>query len=303
VNQVDEITEYVSEVRAALADLPQQAREELLEDLPEHLAEVAAEGAEGEESLRSRLGPPEQYAAELRATVDVGPPRRTLAAGAWRTAAQTTRIRLRAADVRFGRAIGYGRASEYLRLLRPGWWLLRGYLAAMVVASAMDFGHPLGLLPRFVANNTAAAVAVLVAFMVGSIWLGRREERLDRWPRRALDAGSILLALVAFIGFATVDGDATRTESTPYQVVDNSQNDSVRDLFPYDANGRLLRNVRMFDENGNPVLFRGGCESASKPMEANAYPRCPEWAPFGGLETGPDPTTSPAGTPAPSPTG
>ncbi|MEE3919703.1 hypothetical protein V2I01_19575 [Micromonospora sp. BRA006-A] len=39
-----EITDYVDRVRAALADLPPAVRDELTEDLPEHLAEVAAEG-------------------------------------------------------------------------------------------------------------------------------------------------------------------------------------------------------------------------------------------------------------------
>ncbi|MGV9767766.1 HAAS signaling domain-containing protein, partial [Micromonospora tulbaghiae] len=59
-----EITDYVDRVRAALADLPPGVRDELTEELPEHLAEVAAEG---EGTLVDRLGTPEAYAAELRA--------------------------------------------------------------------------------------------------------------------------------------------------------------------------------------------------------------------------------------------
>lgn len=39
-----EVEQYVYAVREALADLPAAEREELLEDLPDHLAEVAAEG-------------------------------------------------------------------------------------------------------------------------------------------------------------------------------------------------------------------------------------------------------------------
>ena len=59
-----EITDYVARVRAALADLPPGQRDELTEDLADHLTEVAAE-AEG--TLVERLGEPETYAAELRA--------------------------------------------------------------------------------------------------------------------------------------------------------------------------------------------------------------------------------------------
>jgi hypothetical protein len=51
-----EIAGYVERVRQALADLPPTVRDELLEDLPEHLAEVAAEDAG---AFAERLGPPE----------------------------------------------------------------------------------------------------------------------------------------------------------------------------------------------------------------------------------------------------
>ena len=47
----DEINLYVFAVRAALGDLPESLRDELLEDLPEHLAEVLADG-EGSLQLR-----------------------------------------------------------------------------------------------------------------------------------------------------------------------------------------------------------------------------------------------------------
>src|SRR3712207_8441378 len=42
----DQIPEYVAAVRAALADLSEATRDELVEDLPDHLAEVEAEGGD-----------------------------------------------------------------------------------------------------------------------------------------------------------------------------------------------------------------------------------------------------------------
>ena len=53
-----------------LGDLPRKQRDELLEDLQQHLAEV---GAEGEGSLTDQLGPPEAYAAELRSAARLRP--------------------------------------------------------------------------------------------------------------------------------------------------------------------------------------------------------------------------------------
>ncbi|HWS34582.1 MAG TPA: hypothetical protein VN408_17810, partial [Actinoplanes sp.] len=65
----DEIAVYVEGVRLALSGLPAGIRDEFLEDLPEHLAEVLAEGGG---SLTDRLGTPEAYAAELSATAGLG---------------------------------------------------------------------------------------------------------------------------------------------------------------------------------------------------------------------------------------
>src|SRR5712692_6231268 len=63
-NPADDVATYASSVRAALSDLPPDQAEVLLEDLEDHLREVASEAGG---PLAERLGPPEQYAQELRA--------------------------------------------------------------------------------------------------------------------------------------------------------------------------------------------------------------------------------------------
>ncbi|MEU4252400.1 hypothetical protein AB0F15_33860 [Amycolatopsis sp. NPDC026612] len=61
---------YLARVRTALADLPDGEIEEILEDVRPHLVELEAELGEGArvEALIERLGSPESYAAELRAS-------------------------------------------------------------------------------------------------------------------------------------------------------------------------------------------------------------------------------------------
>ncbi|MEU0796662.1 hypothetical protein ABZ342_41925 [Amycolatopsis sp. NPDC005961] len=61
---------YLARVRTALADLPASEIEEILEDVRPHLTELEAELGEGArvEALIERLGTPESYAAELRAS-------------------------------------------------------------------------------------------------------------------------------------------------------------------------------------------------------------------------------------------
>jgi uncharacterized membrane protein len=67
---------YLARVRTALADLPAGEIEEILEDVRPHLAELEAELGPGArvEALIERLGTPESYAAELRASGGYPPP-------------------------------------------------------------------------------------------------------------------------------------------------------------------------------------------------------------------------------------
>jgi hypothetical protein len=300
-----EITAYVERVRAALADLPPAQRDELTEDLPEHLAEVAAETGG---SLVDRLGEPEAYAAELRAAA--GAPVRTGPNLDQRFAGLVlgVRTRLRALDVRLGPPLGYPAASDYLRLLRPAWWLLRGYLAAMLV-TAMSTGGTFGVLPSLGGSHLAGLV-LLAGCVVGSLWLGRNADRLSRWPRRLLLAGSLGLVLFGLVGAATVDGRA-RWGGYGYQSVSvDDQYSHIQDVFVYDSEGRLVRDVRLFDQNGAPIrLGWPDCQEKNHgPIEDPMrlpYPYCPEQAPFQFRPSAPTatpstvaPTASPAVTPS-----
>ena len=293
-----EIASYLSAVRAALGDLPETTRDELLEDLPEHLAEVLAEAGG---TLVERLGSPEAYAAELRASIGfVGgfpdPPAPDKLAELWAKILG----RLRVLDVKTGPLFGYERASEFLVLLRPGWWVLRGYLLAMVVAWLLDdSGQPMGLLPR-IGGSELIALLLTGAAVLGSIWLGRRSFTFtERWPRWALYAGSTVLVLVAIGGFANADSS---TRDDHYSDVNYDSGGGayggVQDVFVYDEQGRLVTGARLFDQDGSPIQLgspycldeQSGSSERSIHM---GYPYCPELAPF----RSPSATPSTSGSP------
>jgi HAAS domain-containing protein len=285
----DEINLYVFAVRAALGDLPESLRDELLEDLPEHFAEVLAEG---EGSLTERLGSPEAYAEDLRTTAGfVGgfpdPPTRTHQYREMRDAAM---IRLRAADVKLGPLFGAAKASDFLVLLRPAWWVLRGYLAAMVVAWLLDdSGQPIGLLPR-IGGSEVVALLLLAAGIFASIWFGRRSLTLAKWPQRALWAGSVVLVLVALAGFS--EADSSSRDSNYTDVNYDNPYGNIEDLFVYDEQGRLVQNARIFDQNGAPLrLGNAYCEDEFgnyQQVETLTYPYCAKRDPF----RAPDPASS-----------
>ncbi len=284
MNVTTEQEAYLEAVRRALGDLDPATRDELLEDLPEHLNEVAAEG---EGTLTERLGPPEAYAAELRAAAGLGVttvPSRGLDD---RFAATIRRARgaLGIADRKTGPLFGYGRASEFLRVLAPGWWLLRGYLVAMAISWASAGTEP-GLLPRL-GGSTLAATLLLVVCLLASIWLGRRESRLPVLPRAGLVLGGLFLIIFGMVVFDKADHYGGNDWADP-QVVSNNPYGYVADVYAYDEAGQPLTNVRLYDQDGNPIQLGDPyrCEQTAvfyqrqAAGDAPAYPYCPQRPPY-----------------------
>jgi hypothetical protein len=277
--------EYLEAVRRALADLDPATRGELLEDLPEHLAEVAAEG---EGSLTERLGPPEAYAAELRAAAGVGAASPTWA-GRFddRIAEGFRNIRgsLSVADRKVGPVLGYSRFSEFLALLRPGWWLLRGYLVAMGITVLSGNSHP-GLLPRL-GGSTLAAVLLLAACLLASVWLGRREPKLPPLARSGLAIGGVFLVLFGMVVFDKADGYGGPYEG-PAEVASQNPYEFVQDIYAYDKDGKPLTGVYLFDQEGNPIRIGDPyrCQESydfytrAVPDVAVSYPYCPNQLPY-----------------------
>ncbi|MFJ1537880.1 HAAS signaling domain-containing protein [Micromonospora chalcea] len=287
-----EITDYVDRVRAALADLPPAVRDELTEDLPEHLAEVAAEG---EGTLVDRLGTPEAYAAELRAAAGAGEGRRPARFHRLAEAREQAATQIRLLDRQLGPVLGHQTVSDFLRPLRPAWWLVRGWLAALIVAWMVD-GRS-GLVPRL-DGNSSMGLLLLIAGIVASMWWGRRSAGITGWRRQLHQIATAALLLFSFAVLAQVDERADTDGYGSYEQTSvDHRYERIEDVFVYDQQGRLIRDAQLFDQNGVPIrLGWPNCldSSGAVPAPRNAYPYCPELAPFG-------PPTSPSIAP-PAPT-
>jgi hypothetical protein len=236
---------YLKDVAPHLAALPADERADLLEDLAQHLQEVAAEPGP---PLVERLGSPEAYAAELLAsagvTARVQPGMPVLA----RAAAVLERIR----------HSWVGREAVHLApVLRPAWWVARGYLAVSVLASLQGDGSAAFPLPELAQNGFVGLLAVIGAVAL-SVRLGQRP--LPRSGRLLLVAGNVVLALY---GLSLLD-DAGASQ---IQYVDYSRAPTAADrgclatvtgqpitnLYAYDAEGRLLDRVLLYDQDGQPL--------------------------------------------------
>jgi hypothetical protein len=293
-----EIVEYVDAVDRALADLPDGIRVELLEDLPAHFAEVLAEG---DGTLLSRLGDPAEYAAELRAAAGMAPAGDSARPGpavSWLHRASTVAHK---ADLRLGSALGYVRGREFLTALSPGWWVLRGWIAAQLIAGASGGSHWRGLIPD-AGGSRFIGLLLALGCITASVWIGRTMSQRNGWRVRISALVSLAIALFGIAILSNTDGSVLS-----YQNVDNTVGynplSGVNDLYVYDKDGKPVDGARLYDQSGNPIqLPQTVCQRSLPRMDADrnlvfAYPICAQDpGPFAG---GPGPlNASPSGAPS-----
>lgn len=188
-----EIDAYVAAVAAALTHLPGAVQADLLEDLPDHLAEILGEGDDG--TLRERLGDPATYAAELRSAAGYPAPGAD-GESAPRLASVLAQLRSRLdrTDLFMGRLLGYRRAREAARALQPGWWVLRGWLVAHILTGHFVSTHPTGYFPKVAGDGRLGAL--LVAACIGaSVRFGRATSRGTVQTRTLATLASITIAI------------------------------------------------------------------------------------------------------------
>jgi hypothetical protein len=242
-----DVERYLKEIAPHLAALPLEERADLLEDLAQHLREIAAEPGP---PLAERLGSPEAYAAELLASAGVAP-----------TGRPRPPLLARAATLA-GRARGTWIGQEVGRLepvLRPAWWVVRAYLAVSLLSALERSGSFPGFpIPRLFGNEAAGLLAVLVAVPL-SVRLGRR--RLPPAGRLAVVGANVVLAFFALALLDRVGAPEVYYVTDPSGApppynggcLSNGSGQRITNLYAYDTEGRLLDPVLLYDQNGQPV--------------------------------------------------
>ncbi|HET9847381.1 MAG TPA: hypothetical protein VFR68_02350 [Candidatus Dormibacteraeota bacterium] len=303
----DDIATFAARVRAELADLPSPEKETLLEDLEQHLAEITAEGAG---SLEEQLGPPEQYARELRAAYTSGqPPVDPVSPSLARSLQEAARLTA---------SNWYREIRAFLPSLRPAWWVLRGYLVVLILAAFVDLGggSDLGPLPSpFSKHGIAQILATGFAIWL-SVRLGRRRGPLPQLGRVLVVSANVFVVLVAMFvlgNMRTLSGvsfDSTASQQPPFAAA--FAGGPVTNIYPYSQDGKPLTNVLLYDQDGQPLTVQRGEANTNYPLGAdgkvitNAYPLTQRHAngdpvvpPRVALP--PWPSTSPSASPSPSP--
>jgi hypothetical protein len=211
------------------------------------------------------LGDPDEYARELRAAAGLEP-----------VARRRARDRIRFVDLaregveRWDRWISHPRVAPVWQgvvALRPAWWVLRAWVAAVVVARIVPGWYDYGYvwLPGI---QQGAALAILVACVVGSTLVG-----LGRvWPggSTAVLARAVLLVLnvAAVVAVPVILGQIEQQSWNRYSEgyaegqwqVDQSglsnRGNEVCNIDAYDSQGQPLTGVQLFDQSGRPLAVR-----------------------------------------------
>ena len=279
-----EVRDYLAAVSRELADLPADERDDLLEDLDSHLHEVIAEG---EGTLEQRLGPPEQYAAELRASAGLSAADRSTANVLHRAinSLSASAVWRRTAEHPSTRA-----TLEFLPQLRPAWWIVRAGLATGFVAGVYrargfnggtitDVYRNSGLWPGGFGHRYVGLILLVIAIPI-SIQLGRRSLRGSaRWLVIAGNVFAMVLVLPALAALSSQTYLVQSGQPFPNDGIFNNGR-QISNIYPYDAQGHALDHVRLYDDQGQALLgvsgdgsgFQIGTAVVVPTTEPNAIP-------------------------------
>lgn len=294
---------YLAGMRAALDDLPPNEVAEIMEDVGAHVAELSTELGENE-TLEQRLGPPEQYAQELRQAAGYPPRTERLPV----TTKSQWLTRPRAAAWGLVAATGVTLLAGAAALREPAILLLPAVILVLSFALIHDRGpvqqeimnlpetHRLKkwLTPE---EGTPAERALTYLKTLQPAW----------WLVRAglLGLGAVLLAGRDILGFLVIAaiavisvfaGPRAKVDrrwlwfSLPasalavgllFQVIDvtagqlgyNASRSSYpapivetyENIYVFDENGKLLTNVLLYDQDGRPINAPRSYNSCNEP--------------------------------------
>ncbi len=233
------VEKFISEVDAYLQDLNQSLREDILREVRENL-EARAEDTEAELTLPNSL----EYANELRRAAGLEPV--ALQKTPLRSFLSQIQIRLRT-----NRLVLV--VAKVLAPLKPLFWLAMaistfGFIQLYVLGDVLYFGVP---------SNLEQSL-LWIAIVLAALWFGAA--KFGPLMKRIRTIGLVVTFIPMAIMFYGITEDAVNTVDelvngnsalrTTGLIYDGQP---VTNIFPYDAEGNLLENVRLVDDMGRPL--------------------------------------------------
>jgi hypothetical protein len=248
------IHDFALAVRASLSDLSVDDIDDLTDGLEADLTEQAADVADVD-APGFELGDPVAYADELRGAAGFAGRGEDYTVRV--SELSRLRIRVGAARADAARRIRSSTAGaavlDFLLVLRPLWWVLRGWVVYAV--AEIFVGGAISTVP----TNPVRALA-LAAFVILSVQWGRGRWLPWRWlPRfRTVVSVCAVLALPLVLNLTAHQAANAQAgayaEYNPYSTPGLLQNgQEVTNVFAYDADGQPLTDVQLFDQDGRAL--------------------------------------------------
>lgn len=241
-----EVADFLAQVEQRLLDLPTAERDEVLGGLAADLDELVSEhGVQA-------LGDPDRYAAELRAAAGLPASAPSSTTGATRGLVGARAALVDSVDaVRAGwdrvLAAAPGDTAGFLGALRPAWWVLRAWVAWMLV---QDLRGPYVVVDL-------PWLLVLVVLVVASVQLGRGAGGLGRLVRRSVGIRLLVVAL-NLLALSLLPGAADRAawavaEQRAWQPTPGNATVVEVDSEVVTWRGRQACELEVRDAEGRPV--------------------------------------------------
>lgn len=164
------VTAYLDAVRLYLSDLPEWDVEDLMADIEQHVLEVASEW---DGPITSVLGDPVSFVEEYRQSANVPPVSQVPT-----TPPLIDRLVRTIEQARRGQT--WQSMRSFAREARPGWWALRGYMAASVLMLVVSSSSRTTMVNPFVFGPPGLLISAIGVVL--SVHLGRRSQ-LRSWRR------------------------------------------------------------------------------------------------------------------------
>lgn len=229
---------YLTRVAEGLSDLAAEDREEVIQDLEAHLAELP------DDSVEDTLGKPEAFVAEFRVSAGLDEPHRTGRLDSLRR--RIGRLEIRAQ--RLGQVLNW-------TTIRPLWVWTRGWLVVSVFAGLTQ-ETPFLRFPIPSIEFQSAVGAVLVA---GATWLSVWLDKNHRHPLRDIgtvlySSTAVLALLIGILSPISLTKPQHFDESITYpQQLTASDGTPIENIYAYDLEGSPVE-VLLFDQEGRPLL-------------------------------------------------
>lgn len=200
------VTAYLDAVRLYLSDLPEWDVEDLMADIEQHVLEVASEW---DGPITSVLGDPITFVEEYRRSANVPPV----------SQAPTTPPlidRLVRTIERARRGQTWQSMRSFAREARPGWWALRGYMAASVLLLVVSSSSRTTMVNPFAFGPPGLLISAIGVVL--SVHLGRRSQ-LRSWRRWVAIASNVAVVAGLLIAGQQLN-DASYYQFYPEPVVE-----------------------------------------------------------------------------------